>query len=50
MNLHQAAGFEGSLDIHLETGHVPVMPEPKVLDSEAVSEVPTQRWIPPAED
>ena len=50
MNLHQAAGFEGSLDIHLEPGHVPVMPEPTVLDSEAVSEVPTQRWIPPAED
>ncbi len=50
MGLHQAAGFEGSLDIHLEPGHTPVVPEPMVLDSEAVSEVPTQRWIPPAED
>ncbi len=50
MHLHQAAGFEGSLDMHLEPGHVPVLPEPTVLDSEAVSEVPTQRWIPPPED
>jgi len=48
--LHQAAGFEGSLDMHLEPGHVPVVPEPMVLDSETVDEVPTQRWIPPAED
>jgi serine/threonine-protein kinase len=48
--LHQAAGYEGPLDIHLEPGHVPVVPEAMVLDSEVVSEVPTQRWIPPAED
>jgi serine/threonine-protein kinase len=50
LGLHHAAGFEGSLDMHLEPVHVPVVPEPMVLDSEAVSEVPTQRWIPPAED
>lgn len=50
LSLHQAAGFEGSLDMHLEPGHAPVLPEAKVLDSEAVSELPTQRWIPPAED
>ena len=50
LHLHQAAGYEGSLDIHLEPGHVPVIPEAKVLDSEAISEVPTLRWIPPAED
>jgi serine/threonine-protein kinase len=49
MSLHQAEGFEGPLDIHLE-GHVPVVPEATVLDIEASSEIPTQRWIPPAED
>lgn len=50
MGLHQAAGFEGPLDIHLEPGHAPVVPEAVVLDLEANSEIPTQRWIPPAED
>ena len=50
MSLHQAAGFEGPLDIHLEPGHAPVVPEAVVLDLEASSEIPTQRWIPPAED
>ncbi len=50
IGLHQAAGFEGPLDIHLEPGHAPVVPEAVVLDLEANSEVPTQRWIPPAED
>ncbi len=50
MSLHQAAGFEGPLDIHLEPGHAPVVPEAVVLDLEANSEIPTQRWIPPAED
>jgi serine/threonine protein kinase len=50
MVLHQAAGFEGPLDIHLEPGHAPVVPDTVVLDLEASSEIPTQRWIPPAED
>jgi serine/threonine-protein kinase len=50
MSLHQAAGFEGSLDIHLEPGHAPVVPEAKLLDIDPSSEIPTQRWIPPAED
>jgi len=50
IGLHQAAGFEGPLDIHLEPGHAPVVPEAVVLDLEANSEIPTQRWIPPAED
>jgi serine/threonine-protein kinase len=48
--LHQAAGFEGPLDIHLEPGHAPVLPETKILELEASSEIPTQRWIPPVED
>ena len=50
MGLHHAAGFEGPLDIHLEPGHAPVVPEAVVLDLDANSEIPTQRWIPPAED
>jgi serine/threonine-protein kinase len=50
MSLHQAAGFEGPLDIHLEPGHAPVVPEAVVLDLDSNSEIPTQRWIPPAED
>jgi len=50
MTLHQAAGFEGPLDIHLEPGLAPVVPDAVVLELEASSEIPTQRWIPPPED
>jgi eukaryotic-like serine/threonine-protein kinase len=50
MGLHQAAGFEGPLDIHLEPGHAPVLPDTVVLELDVSSEIPTQRWIPPAED
>jgi len=50
MSLHQAAGFEGPLDIHLEPGHAPVLPDTVVLELDVSSEIPTQRWIPPAED
>ena len=49
-DLHRAAGFEGSLDVHLEPGHPPMMSEPVIPDLELVSDVPTQRWIPRAED
>ncbi len=49
--LHFAAGLEGEMSQYLDIGHIPVRATARMLsDAEPMSELPTQRWLPPVED